>query len=69
MVRPALLADRLGHTELGLAVATAADQPPAVVCEMLDDETGGALSPAAKADADRGGLAYVEGSALVERLE
>ena len=67
---PGLLADRLGHTELGLAVAAAADQPPAVVvCEMLDDETGGALSPgAARAYADREGLAYVEGSALVERL-
>ena len=68
---PGLLSDRLGHTELGLAVAAAADQPPAVVvCEMLDDETGGALSPAAaRAYAEREGLAYVEGSALVERLE
>jgi 3,4-dihydroxy 2-butanone 4-phosphate synthase len=67
---PGLLADRLGHTELGLAVAEAADQPPAVVvCEMLDDETGGALSPAAaRTYADREGLAYVEGSALVDRL-
>ncbi|WP_018256857.1 3,4-dihydroxy-2-butanone-4-phosphate synthase [Halomicrobium katesii] len=67
---PGLLSDRLGHTELGLAVAAAADQPPAVVvCEMLDDETGGALSPAAaRAYAEREGLAYVEGSALVERL-
>ncbi|NLV09444.1 3,4-dihydroxy-2-butanone-4-phosphate synthase [Halomicrobium mukohataei] len=67
---PDLLSDRLGHTELGLAVAAAADQPPAVVvCEMLDDETGGALSPAAaRAYAEREGLAYVEGSALVERL-
>jgi len=68
---PGLLGDRLGHTELGLAVAEAADQSPAVVvCEMLDDETGGALSPAAaRAYAEREGLAYVEGSALVERLE
>jgi 3,4-dihydroxy 2-butanone 4-phosphate synthase len=68
---PDLLADRMGHTELGLAVARAADQPPAVVvCEMLNDETGGALSPAAaRAYADREGLTYVEGSDLVERLE
>jgi 3,4-dihydroxy 2-butanone 4-phosphate synthase len=67
---PALLDDRLGHTELGLAIAAAADQPPAVVvCEMLDDETGGALSPApARAYADREGLVYVEGSAIVDRL-
>ncbi|WP_225335540.1 3,4-dihydroxy-2-butanone-4-phosphate synthase [Halomicrobium urmianum] len=68
---PGGLADRRGHTELGLALADAADRPPAVVvCEMLDDESGEALSPgAAKAYADREGLAYVEGAALVERFE
>jgi 3,4-dihydroxy 2-butanone 4-phosphate synthase len=67
---PDLLADRRGHTELGIALADAADRPPAVVvCEMLDDETGGARSPAdARAYAERHGLVYVEGSALVERL-
>ncbi|EMA26993.1 3,4-dihydroxy-2-butanone-4-phosphate synthase [Haloarcula japonica] len=42
---PNLLDDRQGHTELGIALAEMADVPPAaVVCEMLDDETGGALS-------------------------
>jgi 3,4-dihydroxy 2-butanone 4-phosphate synthase len=36
---------------------------------MLDDDTGGALSPAdARAYADRHGLVYVEGAALVEGL-
>jgi len=67
---PELLGDRQGHTELAVAVANAADQPAAtVVCEMLDDETGGALSPAdARAYADRNGLVYVEGSELVARL-
>ncbi|QLH80462.1 3,4-dihydroxy-2-butanone-4-phosphate synthase [Halosimplex pelagicum] len=67
---PDLLADREGHTELAVALAGAADLPPAmVVCEMLDDETGGALSPAAaRTYADREGLVYVEGSAVVERL-
>jgi len=67
---PELLGDRQGHTELAVAVAIAADQPAAtVVCEMLDDETGGALSPAdARAYADRNGLVYVEGSELVARL-
>jgi 3,4-dihydroxy 2-butanone 4-phosphate synthase len=67
---PALLADRKGHTELAVALAGAADLPPAmVVCEMLDDEGGGARSPAAaRAYADREGLVYVEGSAVVERL-
>ena len=67
---PALLADREGHTELGIALANAAEQPPAVVvCEMLDDETGGALSPAdARAYAAEAGLHYVEGRALVAAL-
>ncbi|WP_153952519.1 3,4-dihydroxy-2-butanone-4-phosphate synthase [Halosegnis longus] len=67
---PELLGDRQGHTELAVALAIAADQPPAaVVCEMLDDETGEALSPAdARAYADRNGFAYVEGADLIARL-
>lgn len=68
---PDLLADRVGHTELGIALANAAGQPPAVVvCEMLDDETGGALSPAdARTYAVEAGLRYVEGGAIVATLE
>ena len=64
------LADRTGHTELGIALAEAAGQPPAVVvCEMLDDATGGARSPGdAEAYADRHGLVYVEGGALLSAL-
>jgi 3,4-dihydroxy 2-butanone 4-phosphate synthase len=67
---PDLLADREGHTELGIALAEAADREPAVVvCEMLDDETGGALSPAdARAYARRHGFVYVEGADLIDRL-
>ena len=67
---PALLDEREGHTELGLALAAAADLPPAVVvCEMLDDDSGGALPPAAaKAYAQRNDIPYVEGAALVERF-
>ncbi|MFC7141162.1 3,4-dihydroxy-2-butanone-4-phosphate synthase [Halosimplex aquaticum] len=67
---PGLLADREGHTELAVALGEAADLPPAmVVCEMLDDDTGGALSPAAaRSYADREGLVYVEGSAVIDRL-
>ncbi|MCU4718974.1 3,4-dihydroxy-2-butanone-4-phosphate synthase [Halapricum hydrolyticum] len=67
---PELLDDRKGHTELGLALAEAADLPPAVVvCEMLDDETGRALSPAdARAYATGHDLVYVEGRDLIERL-
>jgi 3,4-dihydroxy 2-butanone 4-phosphate synthase len=67
---PNLLDDRQGHTELAVALAEAADQPPAaVVCEMLDSDTGGARSPAdARAYARRHGLAYVEGTDLLARL-
>jgi 3,4-dihydroxy 2-butanone 4-phosphate synthase len=68
---PELLADRAGHTELGIALADAAGCAPAVVvCEMLDDETGGARSPAdAEAYADRHGLVYVEGEALMTAFD
>jgi len=67
---PGLLADRRGHTEFGVALADRADLPPAVVvCEMLDDRTGGALSPEdATAYADRHDLVYVEGSDLIDTL-
>ncbi|MBP1986432.1 3,4-dihydroxy-2-butanone-4-phosphate synthase [Halolamina salifodinae] len=67
---PDLLADRQGHTELGLALAAAAGREPAVVvCEMVDDETGGARTPAeARAYAEREGLTYVEGRELLTRL-
>ena len=67
---PDLLHDRKGHTELGVALAQAAEREPAVVvCEMLDDETGGALSPTdARAYARRHGFVYVEGADLVDRL-
>mgnify|MGYP000141508347 CR=1 FL=1 len=67
---PNLLADREGHTELGLTLAAAADLPPAVVvCEMLDDETGRARSPAdAREYAAEHDLVYVEGRDIVEQL-
>jgi 3,4-dihydroxy-2-butanone 4-phosphate synthase len=67
---PGLLADRQGHTEMAVALATAAGLPPAaVVCEMLDDETGGALPPAvARAYAERHEIPYVEGTSVVERF-
>jgi len=67
---PDLLADRRGHTELGLALAAAAERPPAVVvCEMLDADSGGATGPAAAREyARRNGSVYVEGAAIVDRL-
>jgi len=67
---PGLLADRQGHTEMAIALANAAGlAPAAVVCEMLDDETGGALPPAtARAYAKRHDIPYVEGASIVERF-
>ena len=64
------LSDREGHTELAVALAAEAGvAPAAVVCEMLDADTGEALSVAdAKAYADREGLVYVEGSDLLSAV-
>jgi 3,4-dihydroxy 2-butanone 4-phosphate synthase len=65
-----LLAERRGHTEFGVALAAAVGRPPAVVvCEMLDDTTGRALSPsAARTYAARHDLPYVEGTELAAHL-
>ena len=65
---PHLLDDRRGHTELGLALADAAGRAPAaVVCEMLDDESGAALPTSdARAYARRHDLVFVEGADLVD---
>ncbi|MFB6297428.1 MAG: 3,4-dihydroxy-2-butanone-4-phosphate synthase [Salinirussus sp.] len=67
---PELLAERRGHTEFAVALAAAADRAPAaVVCEMLDDETGEAMRPAdAREYALEQGIPYVEGSTLVAAL-
>ncbi|WP_418283886.1 3,4-dihydroxy-2-butanone-4-phosphate synthase [Halorubrum sp. DTA46] len=64
------LGDRTGHTELGLAMAEAVGAAPAaVVCEMLDDETGMALTPEDAAEyARRREIPYVEGADLVAAL-
>jgi 3,4-dihydroxy 2-butanone 4-phosphate synthase len=64
------LAERRGHTELAVALVRAAGRPPAAtVCEMLDDDSGGALSVAdAHAYADRQGLVFVEGEDVVAAL-
>ncbi|ELY51850.1 3,4-dihydroxy-2-butanone-4-phosphate synthase [Natronorubrum bangense] len=68
---PDLLAQREGHTELGVALADAADLSSAVVvCEMLDDETGEALTPAdARGYAARHEFPYLEGRDILERLQ
>lgn len=63
-----LLAQRQGHTELAIVLARMAGIPEAVVvCEMLDDTTGEALDPtAARNYADRHGLQYLEGAAVID---
>ncbi len=60
---PDLLADRQGHTEFAIALAEAAELPAAaVVCEMLDDESGAALTPEdARQYAVDHGYVYLEG--------
>ncbi len=65
-----LLDQRQGHTEMGVALANAAEVPPAVVvCEMLDDTTGGALTPHDAVEyARQHGLPYIEGAQLVDTL-
>jgi 3,4-dihydroxy 2-butanone 4-phosphate synthase len=65
-----LLDERQGHTELAVTLANAADIPPAaVVCEMLDGETGRALDPHDAAEyATQHGFPYIEGAQLVDRL-
>ncbi|PSQ18614.1 3,4-dihydroxy-2-butanone-4-phosphate synthase [Halobacteriales archaeon QS_8_69_26] len=65
-----LLDERLGHTELGIALAEAAGLPAAVAgAEMLDADTGRALAPAAAREyAAANDLVYVEGADLIERL-
>lgn len=63
-----LVNERLGQTELSVALAKIAGVPPAmVVCEMLDDRTGRALSKEdAKAYAEKKGMVFVEGSEVIE---
>ena len=61
---PHLLHERRGQTELSIVLARAAQVTPAMVmCEMLDGETGKALTKAdAMAYARKNGLAFVEGT-------
>lgn len=64
------LGDRKGHTEMGVALARATGRTPAaVVCEMLDDETGRALSKEAVQNyATRHDIPYLEGETVVSKL-
>lgn len=66
-----LLDVRRGQTELSIALAAMAGVTPAlVVCEMLDDETGLALSKKdAQAYARDHGLVFIEGKEVLEQWE
>jgi 3,4-dihydroxy 2-butanone 4-phosphate synthase len=67
---PNLLEDRQGHTELGVALAELAELPPAVVvCEMLDDNTGGALSRTnASAYAGNNDLVFLDEAEIADEM-
>ena len=63
-----LLSVRRGQTELSIAMAEMAGITPAVtICEMLDDESGYALSKEdAMAYAKKHGMVFVEGNEVLE---
>ncbi|MCD6248145.1 MAG: 3,4-dihydroxy-2-butanone-4-phosphate synthase [Hadesarchaea archaeon] len=66
-----LLRERLGHTELAVALAEMAGLPPAVaICEMLDGETHLALSKEkARRYALERGLAFLNGEEVIRAYE
>lgn len=68
---PELLANRQGHTELGLALANKAKVAPAVVVsEMLDDQTGDSLSKrAARRYARERGLPFLQGDQILRAFK
>lgn len=67
---PNLLTDRRGHTEFGVTLANAANVPPAaVVCEMLDNQSGHALSKReARSYAIEHDIPFIDGSIIMERF-
>jgi 3,4-dihydroxy 2-butanone 4-phosphate synthase len=64
-----LLDQRTGQTELSVALAEFAGITPAItICEMLDDESGNALSKDdAMKYARRHGLVFIEGREVIDR--
>ena len=66
-----LLDRRKGQTELSIAMAEMAGVTPAItICEMLDDESGYALTKAdARLYAQKHALEFVEGPEVMERWE
>ena len=66
-----LLDERRGQTELSVALALLAGISPAmVICEMLDDETGGALHKTnAKAFASERDIVFIEGEEIIAAFQ
>lgn len=66
-----LLEDRKGHTEMSLALMEMAETSPcSVVCEMLDGETGKALSvEKAKAYSEENDMPFLEAEEVVENYK
>ncbi|RCV63350.1 3,4-dihydroxy 2-butanone 4-phosphate synthase [Methanophagales archaeon] len=66
-----LLDERRGQTELSVALALLAGISPAmVICEMLDNETGGALHKTdAKAFASERDIIFIEGADIVAAFQ
>jgi 3,4-dihydroxy 2-butanone 4-phosphate synthase len=66
-----LLSQRKGQTELSIALAEMAGITPAVtICEMLDDESGNALSKEdARRYAKKHGFVFVEGPEVIRQWE
>lgn len=64
-----LLDQRRGQTELSVALAEMAKITPAItICEMLDDDSGYALSKADAQDyARKHGLVFIEGQEVIEQ--
>lgn len=67
---PDLLRERQGHTEYGIALADLAEIPPAVVVsEMLDDQSGCALSRRVAASyASENGYVFLDGATIAESV-
>jgi len=66
-----LLDERRGQTELSVALALLAGISPAmVICEMLDNETGGALHKTnAKAFASERDIIFIEGKEIIAAFQ
>ena len=71
IAKAGLVKERLGHTELTVALAHIGGlSPVSVLCEMLDGDTGNALSISkAKEYAEKYDLVMIEGNEIVEAYD